>query len=225
MVRRLATALVLELAIFAALLFGGAGTVLWPAGWLYLALFLGCALMMSLRLMQYDPGLLEERMKPLSQQGQPLWDKIFLGVLIPVYAAWLFVMGLDAVRYGWSHMAPWLSWLGIGGFIAGNAIVDATFRANPFTAPVVRVQHERHHQVVTTGPYRMVRHPMYAGASLFLVCTPLILGSWYGVAVAGLMVAAVCWRAVQEEKTLTRDLEGYAQYQSRVLYRILPGVW
>jgi protein-S-isoprenylcysteine O-methyltransferase Ste14 len=99
------------------------------------------------------------------------------------------------------------------------------FHENTFAAPVVRVQAERAHHVIDTGPYAVVRHPMYASAFLYLIGIPLLLGSWYALWMVPVFVAGLASRAVFEERLLRRTLPGYADYVSRVRYRLIPGVW
>jgi protein-S-isoprenylcysteine O-methyltransferase Ste14 len=104
-------------------------------------------------------------------------------------------------------------------------VVWQTFRFNTFAAPQVRVQAARAHRVVTDGPYRIVRHPMYAGAMLYLLGRPLLLGSWCGVVAVPLLIAGMAPRAVGEERMLRRELSGYDEYTRRVRFRLIPGVW
>jgi protein-S-isoprenylcysteine O-methyltransferase Ste14 len=215
----------LFLAVMAALLFGAAGTANWPATWVFLLGMAAWSSAMSAWLLKRDPELLAERMKPLYQQGQKLWDKILIHCAALLWAAWLAFMPLDAVRFGWSHMPTWVQILGALSLLLMAWLVYLTFRENTFAAPVVKIQRERGHRVVTTGPYRYVRHPMYAGAMLFFLGTPLLLGSWYGLALAPLMMGMLAVRAVMEERMLTAELEGYADYAARVRYRLIPLIW
>jgi protein-S-isoprenylcysteine O-methyltransferase Ste14 len=99
------------------------------------------------------------------------------------------------------------------------------FAANTFAAPVVRIQSERNQRVIDTGPYALVRHPMYAAALLYLVGMPLLLGSWYGLIGTVIFAMGISARAVQEERKLQRELPGYADYITRVRYRLIPGIW
>ena len=115
----------------------------------------------------------------------------------------------------------------IGGalLIAGFAITMRVFQENSFAASVVRIQSERGQRVIDTGPYALVRHPMYAGSALCLAGMPLLLGSWYGLAALPLIIAGIGRRALAEERTLARDLPGYTDYTQRVRYRLIPGLW
>jgi protein-S-isoprenylcysteine O-methyltransferase Ste14 len=215
----------LSFAVMAAILFGTAGNRSWPQGWAFLAIFIIGSAGFGLWLGRRDPGLLAARLSSPIQRGQPLWDRLFLIVIIPVWCGWLGLMGLDAQRWQSSHMPPWLNLLGgalvIGGFVA----VLRVFRENSFAAPVVRVQTERAQRVILTGPYAIVRHPMYASALLYMVGIPLLLGSWYGLAALPLILLVLAPRAVMEENMLQRDLPGYAGYMTKVRYRLIPHIW
>ena len=215
----------LWLGLMALLLFWAAGTWRWAQGWAFIGIFALGTVAFSVWLLPRDPALLASRIGPLTQRGQPLWDKIFLIVFIGVWLAWLVLMGLDAERWHTSHLAVWLNVLGGALVIAGFWATTLVFRENSFAAPVVRIQTERKQHVIDTGPYAFVRHPMYAAALLYLVGMPLLLGSWYGLLLVPVMVAGLAPRAVFEERLLKRDLPGYADYMRRVRYRLIPGLW
>lgn len=209
---------------FAALLFGGAGRVNWPAGWVLTILFFALSQVAMMRLARRDPALLIERLKFPIQRGQPRWDKIFMLALCLLWIFWLVVMGLDA-RFHWSAMPVWVQVAGAVGFVAGYAIIIRAFDENTFLAPVVKIQRQRGHHVISTGPYALVRHPMYSGMSLMVPSIALLLGSWIGFAVAFAIILAAAWRAVMEERVLRAGLEGYADYAARVRYRFVPLLW
>lgn len=216
---------VVWLAIMMALLFIPAGTLAWPAGWIYLLEMGVTSFFIAVWMLRNNPALLAERMAPLIQRDQKIWDKALMGTFIVLWCGWFVLMGLDAVRYGWSAMPIWLQTLGALAYPVGMYIVFLTMRANNFAAPVVKIQTERGHTVVSHGPYAIVRHPMYAGALLLIIATPLILGSWRGLLLAPVIVALLGARAVLEERTLARELAGYAEYATRVRYRLIPRVW
>ncbi|MCC6920230.1 MAG: isoprenylcysteine carboxylmethyltransferase family protein [Alphaproteobacteria bacterium] len=217
-------ALVAEFAVFAAILFGAAGRLDWREGWAFLAVFFGCAFAISEWVLQKDPALMAERLGSPVQRDQPVWDRFFLPVVGVVFLGWLTSMGLDA-RYGWSDVPVWLEALGGAAVVAGFAIVARVFAENTFLAPVVKVQAERAHRVISTGPYAVVRHPMYAGAVLVLLGSGLLAGSWWATAGSLLIVLAIAIRAVLEERLLKTTLAGYAGYAARVRYRLVPLVW
>jgi protein-S-isoprenylcysteine O-methyltransferase Ste14 len=214
-----------ELAVFAALLFVSAGTLLWPAGWAFMALFFGFALAIVLWLAREDPELLAERMSSPIQREQPLWDKVFVVAVLVLFVAWLILMPLDAVRFGWSEMPDWLQLLGALGLLLSFYIMFLTFRENAYLAPVVKVQVERGQTVVSTGPYRYVRHPMYASMFLFFPAGALLLGSWWGLLLCAVILGLLVWRIPLEERMLENGLAGYDEYERNVRYRLIPHVW
>jgi protein-S-isoprenylcysteine O-methyltransferase Ste14 len=142
-----------------------------------------------------------------------------------VFIGWMVLIGLDARRFGWSDVPLWAQALGAVLIALGMIVIWQTFRFNTFAAPQVRVQAARAHRVVTEGPYRIVRHPMYAGSILWLLGTPLLLGSWWGVVAVPLLVVGMAPRAVGEERMLRRELSGYDEYARRVRFRLIPGIW
>jgi len=223
MVGKLVVETVGWLVAMAVLLFVPAGTVDWPGAWMFLAITGVAGIAIGLWLARHDPDLLAERLAPPLQRGQQGWDKIFVPVVMVVWCTRLVFMALDAERFGWSHVPPWTQSLGALGVVLGMYIAFLALRANHYAAPVVKVQ--RSQTVATAGPYRHVRHPMYAGAALFFVAAPLLLGSWYGLLWAPALIALLGARAVLEERTLAAELTGYRDYAARVRYRLVPHVW
>jgi protein-S-isoprenylcysteine O-methyltransferase Ste14 len=211
--------------LMALLLFLPAGTWNWAQGWAFLGLFIIASTAFGIWMYRRDPALLAERAGPLIQSGQPLWDKAFLVVFIGLWCVWLALMALDAHRWRLSSVPIWVNAVGAVLFVAGFAATARVLRENTFAAPVIRVQSERSQHVIDTGPYAIVRHPMYAAAILYLLGMPLLLGSWYGLIGALAIMLGMAWRSVREERALARDLAGYADYMSRVRYRLIPGVW
>jgi protein-S-isoprenylcysteine O-methyltransferase Ste14 len=216
---------VLWIAFLAVLLFVPAGTVRWPAGWVFLVELGGLGLALGLWLAHYDPALLAERMAAGFQPAQKTWDKVFLVTFFALFGGWLVLMALDAVRFGWSQVPVWVQTVGAVLIALCMYVAYLTFRANSFAAPVVKIQAERGHRVVTTGPYALVRHPMYAGAVLFFIGVPLLLGSWYGLAAVPVVTAMLVARTLMEERMLANELPGYREYEARVRWRLVPGVW
>jgi protein-S-isoprenylcysteine O-methyltransferase Ste14 len=224
MILRLFVQLSLWLVFTGAVLFLAAGTVNWPAGWAYVALTGGFGLAISLWLARYNPGLLAERMRSLVQREQKPWDRA-LTVLIAVgFYAWVALMALDASRFGWSRLPASLAPIGAGLIVLCFACAWWVFSVNSFAAPVVKVQAARGHAVITSGPYRLVRHPMYAGAILFFIGVPLLLGSLWGLLGVPILIAALCLRIVGEEHVLRTELDGYDRYAARVRSRLIPGI-
>jgi protein-S-isoprenylcysteine O-methyltransferase Ste14 len=215
----------LWLAFTGALLFVSAGTLDWPGAWTFLAeLVIGGSVIM-LWLKRHDPELFRERMAGLFQRDQAFSDKVFMATLVVIWHGWLVLMALDAKRWGISHVPEWLNMVGAVLIAVGLFVVWLTFRENSFAAPVVKIQNERGHRVISTGPYGIVRHPMYVGAVVYLLGMPLLLGSWLGLLVLPLIVGALVVRIFIEEATLREGLPGYGEYAARVRYRLIPGVW
>ena len=218
-------ALIAEFAVFAALLFVPAGTVLWPAGWVFMAIFFGFALAIVLWLGREDPELLVERLSSPIQRGQPLWDKVFVAALAPIFVVWLVLMPLDAVRFGWSEVPGWLQFLGALDLVLSFCIIFLTFRENAYLAPVVKLQEERGQSVVSTGPYRFVRHPMYSSMFMFFPGSALLLGSWAGLLLCPVLLGLLVWRTALEDRMLKNELAGYGEYARNVRYRLMPRIW
>jgi protein-S-isoprenylcysteine O-methyltransferase Ste14 len=206
------------------LLFATAGTLHWPAAWVYLATSAAIGPACGLWLYRIDPALLAERLRRTFQAGQPAADKTFMLVFVFVALVWLVMIGLD-YRMQASSMPLALQALGLAMYLASTGVIMWVFRENSFAAPIVRVQAERHHHVISSGPYAWVRHPMYSGIMLFFVGVPLLLGSWWGVAIAPLFAVMFVIRSGIEERALRAGLPGYADYAARVRYRLLPGIW
>ncbi len=220
--------IVVQVVLFAALgslLFIAAGTWNWPAGWVLLAEMGGGQVALGLWLGRHDPSLLAERLSANFQSAQPSWDKALVAALMVWSVGSFVLMAFDAVRFGWSHVPLPLQVVGALLVFLYSVIAYLTFRANTYAATVVKIQSERGHQVVSTGPYAHVRHPMYSGLVLFYVGAPLLLGSWYGLAAAIVSVSILAVRAMLEEGALTAALPGYREYAARVRYRLVPGIW
>jgi len=207
-----------------ALLFASAGTLDWPAAWVFLVVSAIIGPACGLWLAKTDPALLAERLRPTFQADQPAADKKFMLAFAVATLIWLVAIGLDR-RAQASDVPLVLHVLGLAMYLLSTALIMWVFRANSFAAPVVKVQAERHHRVISTGPYAFVRHPMYSGVMLFFVGVPLLLGSWWGLAIAPVFVVLFAIRAGIEERALVEGLPDYADYAARVRYRLVPGLW
>ncbi len=211
--------------VMALWLFLPAGNWRWPQGWAFIAIFaLGSAAFVAW-LLKRDPALLASRMDVTARKDQPWWDRLFLFGFIAFWFLWLAFMAAETQRWHWSAMPAWLD--AVGGLLiaAGFAATMPVFAANSFAAPVVTVQGERGQRVIDSGPYAVVRHPMYAAAALYLAGMPLLLGSWFGLIGTAVFLIGVSWRAIGEERTLKRELPGYGDYMARVRWRLVPYVW
>lgn len=209
-----------------AILFICAGTVNWLMGWLYSIMTLGITAGSRLLLARTNPDLVNERAGKHSEEGVQEWDRKIVpivGFLGPMVM--LIVCGLDK-RFGWSPQIPL-------GFQIGALIVTAlsaiwatwAMLANRYYSAVVRIQADRGHTVVDSGPYRLMRHPSYAGGILADVFGPLSLGSLWALIPGVLLSAIIVYRTAREDVVLQKSLAGYADYARRVRYRLLPGVW
>ena len=213
---------VIQLLLFPLVLFLAAGTLAWPAGWIFLILFYSFVVVTVRLLSRHNSGLLEERMSVF--KPNPKRDTMFL-LLCAVSLVWLVVMPLDAVRFHWSQVPLWLQVVGTLVLVGSFACMYLAFRENAYLTPTVRIQEERGHAVVSTGPYRYVRHPMYTGFHLFFVGMPLLLGSAFGLLLALVLIGLFVRRAVLEERLLREDLPGYDAYMAQVTSRFIPHVW
>jgi protein-S-isoprenylcysteine O-methyltransferase Ste14 len=210
--------------ILASVLFISAGRLDWLMGWIYMGLFLVCLTVSTYILIQTDPELVAERVQ--LRKGVKKWDIVLaslMAVFIPL--GMLIVSGLDE-RYGWSPQIPLAFRItGVAVMVLGHLLVHWAMASNTFFSAVIRIQKDRGHRVVTTGPYQYVRHPGYVGAVLFFLPTPLILGSLWALIPAGLFLCITFIRTAIEDRTLKNELEGYNDYTNQVRYRLLPGVW
>jgi protein-S-isoprenylcysteine O-methyltransferase Ste14 len=191
-------------------------------GWLYWFLFGAACFALTLYFLRHDPSLVERRMKAgPGAEGEPR-QKLIMTVASAGMVALYLISALD-YGFGWSHVPTVVSLIADAFVLLGFAGIFLTFRENAYAAATVRV--EQHQPVIASGPYAIVRHPMYAAALPLFLSTPPALGSWYGLIPAGVVVAAVLWRLLDEEQHLARELPGYAEYRGRVRSRLIPGAW
>ena len=224
MIAKLLLQNVIWIAAMGALLFVPAGTLQWPAAWVFLATIAILGVAGGLWLARPDPALLAERLRPMMQKDQPAADKKFMLAFGVVALIWFLAIGLDQ-RYHSSEVPLALQALGWTMLVLSTGFIMWVMRENSFASPVVKLQSERGHRVISTGPYAWVRHPMYSASILFFVGAPLLLGSWWGVAMSPLFIVLFAIRARIEERALLAGLPGYADYMARVRYRLVPGLW
>jgi protein-S-isoprenylcysteine O-methyltransferase Ste14 len=210
---------------YALLLFGGAGTLHWRGGWLFLALYAGQLLLTDVVIDRLDPELGRERRIAGKATAAPRWDRRFLLVSALVAPIWMVLMAFDAVRFGWSHLPAAAVWPGAALILTGSIVCYAGLRANRFASPIVRIQPDRGQQVVDRGPYAVVRHPIYTGAFLTALGAPLVLGSAWGLIGSIVLIGLTLRRAVLEERFLGEKLPGYRAYAARVRWRLIPGLF
>jgi len=212
-------------ALIGVLLFASAGTLDWWGAWIFMAEFIIGGIAVTTWLARHDPGLLKERMRGAFQKGQIFLDRVFVSFIIVFWYGWLALMGFDAGRWHLSHMPVVLNDAGAVLIPSGFYIVWRTFRENSFAAPVIRIQEERGQRVISTGPYAVVRHPMYAGAIVYMLGMPLLLGSWLGLLALPLLCVALGLRIFIEEGALRKGIPGYDAYAAKVRNRLVPGIW
>ena len=213
--------------MFPALMLLIGGNWFWSQMWVWGIWFVAYCWLVTAYLYFYDPALLKERFQPLRTDNQKK-DAAYLIFLIGfLFLTWIFILPLDAERFGWSPHFP-LSVEVIGGvlLLGASFFMWRAFADNTFASPLIRIQKERKQTVVTTGVYGFVRHPMYLGALLLFIGTPLLLGSMWGLVIGGMLIYLMGIRAVGEEKMLVNELEGYAEYsRHKVRYRFIPFIW
>jgi protein-S-isoprenylcysteine O-methyltransferase Ste14 len=203
-------------AVMATIIFVFAGTLQYWQAWLYLTVFFTSSLAMTFYLMKNDPRLLERRSKGGPMAEGTTTQKIIMAFASAGFVALLIVPALD-YRFGWSTM------LGDVLFVLSYLAIMRVFKENTFAASTIAV--EAGQQVVSTGPYAHVRHPMYAAGFLLLASSPLSLGSWWGLIVFIPLLPVLIWRLLDEEEFLKNNLAGYVDYCDRVKSRLIPSVW
>jgi protein-S-isoprenylcysteine O-methyltransferase Ste14 len=221
--RRLLVSLLALPAYFALFLFLPAGTWAWAKGWLFIGVFLGTVVIAAVYLWRVNPEVWVARTR--SQEGTKRWDKILLAFFFPAVYAIVPVAALDDGRFHWLPLPSWVVGVGYALFLVGMGIVTWVEAVNPFFEVTVRLQTERGHKVIDTGPYTLVRHPGYVAGILFCLGTALCLGSVWALVPAGIASALLILRTQWEDQTLQAELAGYKEYTQRVRYRLIPGVW
>jgi protein-S-isoprenylcysteine O-methyltransferase Ste14 len=215
-------ALAILAVVMGVLLFGFAGTARYWQAWVYLSIFFGAAALTTLYLMRNDPALLQRRMSggPTAEK-QPTQKFIMLCASLG-FIALLVVPALDH-RFGWSTIPFYGVLVGDALVAVGFFFIFLVYRENTFTSATIELAPDQ--KVISTGPYAIVRHPMYASASLYLLGTPLALGSYCGLVPLVGMMPFLIWRLFDEERFLTQNLPGYTEYQKKVRYRLVPRIW
>src|SRR5262245_2376328 len=206
----------------AALLFVPAGTLDYWQAWLFMAVFVAASGAITVELAIRDPKLLERRMKVGPRAEKEPAQKIIMLFAMLGFVAMLVVPALDH-RFGWSSVPAWVSVLADVLIALAFLFTFFVFRENSFGASTIQIAEGQ--TVISTGPYALVRHPMYAGAFVMLLALPVALGSWWGLLVVVLKLPVLIWRLLDEERFLRQNLSGYADYQTKVKYRLVPFVW
>ena len=219
---RVAIQLLLFPIFMGALLFLPAGTLDYWEAWVFVAVFFACTIAITIWLMLNDPRLLERRMRAGPAAEKETSQKIIVTIALLSFAGLSILSGLDH-RFGWSDVPT-------SAVILGNILIALSYivfyfvlRENTYAASTIQV--EENQRVISTGPYALVRHPMYTGALIAMIGIPLALGSWWGLLMFVPSAAGIIWRLLDEEKFLSRNLAGYMEYKNKVRYRLIPFVW
>jgi protein-S-isoprenylcysteine O-methyltransferase Ste14 len=211
------------LVLMSGLLFISAGTLDWLMAWVYLGVYVAGIAINSVILWRTNPELIAERAE--RRPDTKGWDKLFAVVAIPLFFAIYIVCGLDK-RFGWTPPLPPAGQLAaLFLYLLGSGLASWAMISNAYFVGTVRIQDERGHQVVSSGPYRFVRHPGYSGWGLGFLVLPPFLGTLWGLVPAGLNCIAFIVRTALEDRTLQDELPGYREYAQRVRYRLVPGIW
>lgn len=205
--------------IISALFFLGAGTFDYWQAWVYLGLLLTFMIAFLIYLLKHDRALLERRLNMKEREGV---QKKFL-MISGLYLVLLFLLPPLGIRFGWPQAPIWAMFVADFLVLIGYGLVIWTMVTNSYASRVVQVEDGQ--KVISTGPYAIVRHPMYLGNCLMYLMTPLALGSFWVMLLGLLFPLVLSMRIRNEEDILTRELEGYAEYKEKVKYRIFPGIW
>jgi protein-S-isoprenylcysteine O-methyltransferase Ste14 len=190
----------------------------WQA-WIFWLVLSASGLLITFYFLKWDPSFIERRLPAAEREGS---QKVIQAFATAFFIAEIVVSGLDH-RFHWSHVPPVLVILSDLLVAMGFVAMFQVFKENRFASSIIEVN--RNQSVISTGPYRIIRHPMYAGALLMQVFTPLALGSYWALLSFPLMFSAAAWRLVNEEKFLTKHLPGYDEYRRKTCYRLIPFVW
>lgn len=210
---------ILGVVLIGALLFIPAGTLSWPGGWLFMGLLFLPMFCAGLVMMKKDPGLLKKRLNAKEQEAE---QKTVLALSAVMFLAAFIVAGLN-YRFGWITVPSWVVWLGSIVFLLAYLMYAEVLRENSYLSRTIEVQEDQ--EVVSTGLYGMVRHPMYSATVLLFLAMPLILGSPVSFIIMLAYIPIIVKRIRNEEKVLEEGLKGYKEYEQKVRYRLLPFIW
>lgn len=213
--------LTIEIIVF----FVSAGHISIPRAWAFFGVTFLYLIVSNIILYRFNPELLNQRLKR-RREGSKLWDEVLMRVnnlvvllVVPATA------GLDIGRFHWSSLSIHYAVVGFVLYISGSVLINWAVIVNPYFEPTVRIQKDRGHHVVTTGPYKFVRHPGYLGGILWTLSIPLIIGSLFAVIPVAIYVLLTIIRTSLEDRTLNKELNGYSEYAKRVKYKLFPEIW
>ncbi len=222
--------IIIRLAVFwlivMGILFLSAGTLNWLWGWIYSGLIIGGTMISRWLMLRANPGLAAERVKSLRAEDAKSWDK-FLSPVLAIYGPVLtmVVAGLD-YRFGLTEpLSLTARLIALGIIVLAYAFSTWAMIVNQFFSGTVRIQEDRGHHVIDSGPYRIIRHPGYTGGLLSSLATPFLLGTLWALIPVGLTGIVYIIRTALEDRTLQEELPGYREYAQKTRYRLLPGIW
>ena len=221
---RRAAQVIVSLFLFMAVFFLSAGRIDLPRAWFFFGLYFLSLLFNMVIFLKFNPEVIRARSE-MTWGEMKWWDKLFTVLYIMFLFIMFIVCGLDVGRFQLSSLRMEFLAVGVVIFVVGWSFVTWAIVENKFFETTVRIQKEKDHRVVTTGPYAIIRHPGYAGMILFYGCTPFIIGSFYGLIPALLLVVALVFRTYFEDKMLYEELSGYREYMKKVRYRLVPFIW
>ena len=219
--------LVTRMPAFAVALLWPAGTWRWWEAWLLIAIWVVFAIGITFYLLRHDPELLAERLRsnPIQKEQKP-WDKVLMLLMLIAGIGLYITPGFDVMRYGWSKPLPvWIELLAMTVHIPALMTIAWTMHENTWLSQVVKIDQARGHQVITTGPYSIVRHPMYTAVIVLVFAVPIALGSRYGLIPAVCLTVIFVVRTALEDRSLQRELKGYCEYAQQTRFRLIPGLW
>ena len=205
--------------ILAAMFFLSAGTLDYWQAWVYMAILLGPMFFVVVYFLKKSPDVLERRMRTKEKEKK---QRAIIRLSYPVFLAAFLLPGFDR-HYGWSRVPVWLVLVADLIVLAGYLLFVRVMKENRFLSRVVEVDREQ--EVICTGPYAVVRHPMYAGILPLYLFSPLALGSFWAMIPAAVLPMVIVARILNEEKILGEQLAGYSEYTLQVKYRLIPGIW
>jgi protein-S-isoprenylcysteine O-methyltransferase Ste14 len=218
---------ILRMSLFAVALLWPAGTPQWWEAWVVIGLWTVFSVVMTVYLSRFDPALLEERMKMIPiQRDQKAWDKLMMLLFTIAGIALYIVPGFDVVRYQWSESFPvWMEVIAMVLHLPCFWFLWWVMHENTYLSQVVKIDDKRGHHVITTGPYAIVRHPMYFVIVVLLFAVPVALGSRYSLVLSLILTLLMIVRTYFEDRTLHDELPGYTEYAKQTRYRLVPGLW
>lgn len=208
--------------ILALALFIPAGTIFWLQGGIYIIIMIVFSTSFIIYLKKKDPELLKKRAKTKTTES---WDKK-IGIMAGIFILTMYILpGFDAVRFHWSSIPLLINIIGFAGMILAAIFFLLVSRENTYLSRVVEIQDERGHKVITTGPYKIVRHPMYLAVIVLYLCHCLALGSLYSLIPCTGLIITIIFRIYYEDKKLHEELEGYKEYAEKTRFKLIPGIW